>query len=50
MTNEYVEGMQDEQERIIKLLGNEFWHRMSGDGTHHSCEMCNLIALIKGEK
>lgn len=65
MDKEFFEsGVRAEQERIIKLLEDDFWHNLVptqqivlASGTyvsgryHHAknCHGCRFIALIKGE-
>ncbi len=61
---EWAHGVKYEQERIIKLLEDDFWHDLVptqqivlASGTyvsgryHHAknCHGCRFIALIKGE-
>ena len=47
------QGAEQEQLRIIKLLKDDFWHhRIIIDEKPTclaSCDMCKLIALIKGD-
>ena len=53
-------AIEAEQERIIKLLEDDYWHHLSyvprlitdkpSIEHHKECLGCQLIALIKGEK
>ena len=63
METEYTKGFRAglayEQERIIKLLEDDYWHHLSYMPRlitekqtiqhHKECLGCKLIALIKGE-
>jgi hypothetical protein len=46
----FNQGAQREQERIIKLLNNPYFHNIQSPEIHIDCEMCKTIALIKGEQ
>jgi hypothetical protein len=46
----FNQGAQREQERIIKLLENPYFHNIQFPDIHIDCEMCTTIKLIKGEQ
>jgi hypothetical protein len=43
----YEQGVQREQERIIKLLDNPYFHNIQFPEIHIDCEMCKTITLIQ---
>ena len=49
----YFRGKEAERERIIGFLEDGFWHHLvstdRGPVCLPSCDMCELIVLIKGE-
>jgi hypothetical protein len=42
-------GIIQEQERIINLLENPYFHNIQSPEIHIDCEMCKTITLIKGD-
>jgi hypothetical protein len=46
----WSQGAEYERERIIKLLENPYFHNIQSPDIHINCEMCNTIALIRGEQ
>lgn len=42
------DGAIHERNRIIELLENPYWHNIQSPDIHIDCEMCKLIAQIKG--
>lgn len=42
--------VQEERERIIKLLENPLHHNIQSPDIHKDCYTCVLVELIKGEQ
>lgn len=42
--------VQEERERIIKLLSNPLHHNIQSPDIHKDCYTCVLVELIKGEQ
>jgi len=43
-------GIENESNRIIKLLDNPYFHNIQSPDIHVECEMCKTIELVKGEQ